>query len=243
MPTTPPPMIITLAAATPGHAAEQDAAPAERLLEHERARLRGDLARDLAHRRQQRQPAARVLDGLVGDAGRARVDQALRELGVRRQVQVGEQRVARLEQRDLDGLRLLDLDDHVGLGEHRGGVGQDLRALRGVLGVADRRALARARLDRRPRGRARPARARPAGVSATRYSSVLISVGTPTFMSVTSRVGPARGRAARARSRSGRARSPATGRSAPRRGGSGSAACDGDRRAPSPRAPTARCTR
>ena len=42
------------------HAAEQQPAAAERLLEHERARLGGDLARDLAHRRQQRQPAARV---------------------------------------------------------------------------------------------------------------------------------------------------------------------------------------
>ena len=84
-----------------GHAAEQDAAAAERLLEHERARLGGDLARHLAHRRQQRQPAARVLDRLVGDAGRAGLHQAARELGVGRQVQVREQRVARLEQRDL----------------------------------------------------------------------------------------------------------------------------------------------
>ena len=40
-----------------GHAAEQHAAPAERLLEHERAGLGGDLARHLAHRREQRQPA------------------------------------------------------------------------------------------------------------------------------------------------------------------------------------------
>ena len=52
-------MTMTLPAATPGHAAEQQAAAAERLLEHERAGLRGDLARDLAHRRQQRQPPAR----------------------------------------------------------------------------------------------------------------------------------------------------------------------------------------
>ena len=56
MPTTPPPMTITFAGRHAGHAAEQDPAAAERLLEHERARLRGDLARDLAHRRQQRQP-------------------------------------------------------------------------------------------------------------------------------------------------------------------------------------------
>ena len=55
----------------PGDAAEQDAPAAERLLEEEGAGLGGDLARDLAHRREQRQAALRVLDGLVGDAGRA----------------------------------------------------------------------------------------------------------------------------------------------------------------------------
>ena len=75
-PTTPPPITITLAGRDARHAAEQEPAAAERLLEHERARLRGDLARDLAHRRQQRQPAARVLDGLVGDARRAGLDEA-----------------------------------------------------------------------------------------------------------------------------------------------------------------------
>jgi hypothetical protein len=37
--------------------------------------------------------------------------------------------VARLEARDLDGLGLLDLDDQLGLAEHRVGVGQDLGAL------------------------------------------------------------------------------------------------------------------
>ena len=132
-PTTPPPMTMTLPAATPGHAAQQQPAAAERLLEHEGARLRGDLARHLAHRRQQRQPPAGVLDRLVGDARRARRDQAPRQLGVGRQVQVGEERVARLQPRDLLGLGLLDLDDQVGLAEDRVGVGQDLRALRDVV--------------------------------------------------------------------------------------------------------------
>ena len=73
MPTTPPPITITFAAAHAGHAAEQDAAAAQRLLEHERARLGRDLARDLAHRGEQRQPPVRVLDRLVGDAGGARL--------------------------------------------------------------------------------------------------------------------------------------------------------------------------
>jgi hypothetical protein len=38
----------------PAAATEQDAAAAYRLLEHKGARLRRDLGRDLAHRRQQR---------------------------------------------------------------------------------------------------------------------------------------------------------------------------------------------
>ena len=58
-PTAPPPITITFAAATPGHAAQQHAPAAERLLEDERARLGRDLAGDLAHRRQQRQAAGR----------------------------------------------------------------------------------------------------------------------------------------------------------------------------------------
>jgi hypothetical protein len=54
------------------HAAEQDAAPAEWLLEHEGAALGGELAGDLAHRCQQRQATEPVLDSFIGDAGRAR---------------------------------------------------------------------------------------------------------------------------------------------------------------------------
>ena len=49
IPTTPPPMIITLRGRHAGNAAEEDATTTERLLEHERASLGRDLARDLAH--------------------------------------------------------------------------------------------------------------------------------------------------------------------------------------------------
>ena len=59
MPTTPPPITMHVRRRHTGHAAEQDAAAAERLLEHERAGLRGDLAGHLRHRREQRQPAVR----------------------------------------------------------------------------------------------------------------------------------------------------------------------------------------
>ena len=45
-----------------------------------------------------------------------------------------------------DGLRLLDLQHQLRLGEHRLGVGHDARALRGELLVAHRAALARAGL-------------------------------------------------------------------------------------------------
>ena len=192
------------------HAAEQDPAAAERLLEHERARLGGDLARHLAHRRQQRQPPARVLDGLVGDAGRAGVHQPLRQLGVRRQVQVGEQRVARPRSRATSsGWGSLTLTIISASANTASASGRIARALGDVVVVARSPTPRRRRSGSRPRDRRRPARARPTGVSATRYSSVLISVGTPTFTR-----GPrfswscqrAPGRAGPARTRSGRAR-------------------------------------
>ena len=128
-------------------AAEQDAAAAEGLLEHEGSGLRRDLARDLGHRRQQRQAAVAVLDRLIGDAGRAGLGQPVGELDVGGEVQVGEEQVARLEHRDLDRLRLLDLDDHLGLSEHGRRVRQDRRALLDVGLVGDRRTQARALLN------------------------------------------------------------------------------------------------
>ena len=60
-------------------AAEEDAAAAEGLLEHERPRLGGDLSGHLGHGREQGQPAARVLDRLIGHAGRSRGRQRARE--------------------------------------------------------------------------------------------------------------------------------------------------------------------
>ena len=74
-----------------GHAAEQQAAAAERLLEEVRARLDGEPAGDLRHRREQRQRAARRLDRLVGDRGDARVDERARQRLVGGDVQVREE--------------------------------------------------------------------------------------------------------------------------------------------------------
>ena len=97
-------MTITLAAATPGTPPSSTPRPPLAAVEHERAGLRREPPRDLAHRRQQRQPALAVLDRLVGDAGRAGVDQALGQLRGGGEVQVGEQRLAGAQQRDLGGL-------------------------------------------------------------------------------------------------------------------------------------------
>ena len=91
IPTTPPTMITTVARADPGTPAQQDAAPADGFSSKNAPAWVAILPGDLAHRRQQRQPPARILDGLVGDADRAALLQRLRQIGIGRQVQVGEQ--------------------------------------------------------------------------------------------------------------------------------------------------------
>ena len=88
----------------------------------------------------------------------------------------------RAQQLDLRRLRLLHLQDHAP--PRRTPPPRPARSAR----PGPRRRRRRARCPRRrrtgpaPRGRARSARGRPPGVSATRYSSGLISVGTPTFI-------------------------------------------------------------
>ena len=77
-----------------GHAAQQHARAALLLLEAMGADLDRHAAGDLAHRRQQRQAAARIGDGLVGDAGRARAQQALGLLLVGGEMEIGEQDLA-----------------------------------------------------------------------------------------------------------------------------------------------------
>ena len=100
------------------HAAEQHAASALRDLETVRARLDRHAPRHFAHRRQQRQAAARIGDRLIGDADRAGIQQPVRLLRIGREMQIGEKRLARAQPLDLDRLRLLHLHDHVGGGEH-----------------------------------------------------------------------------------------------------------------------------
>ena len=161
-----------------GHAAEQQPAAAERLLEEVRARLRREPAGDLRHRREQRQRAARGLDRLVGDRGHARVDERPRQRLVGGDVEVGEERQPLAEPPVLGRDRLLHLEQQLARPPD----------------VVDRARCAR-RPARRRRRRTRcpprrPSRQRtswprlisssaPAGVSATRYSSDLISLATP----------------------------------------------------------------
>ena len=131
-----------------GHAAEEDAAAAVVLLEMSGAGLDGQLAGDLAHREEQRVSAARQLHRLEGDTADVGLEHALREIlriG-RGQMQIRVQDLARLEQRPLLRKRLLDLVDHVCLGEHVFDVGE-LGAGRLVLFVAEARTDTCAGLD------------------------------------------------------------------------------------------------
>ena len=114
--------------ANAGDAAHQHAAAAGRAAKRNGRGLDGQTAGDLAHRREQRKTAGRIGHGLIGDRGRAGRHQAAGLLRIGREVKIGEEDLVRLEPAILDGLRLLDLDDHLGLGEHGFCRGQDARA-------------------------------------------------------------------------------------------------------------------
>ena len=75
VPTTPPPSTTHLGRRHAGHAAEQHAAAALRDLQAMRAGLDGHASGHFAHRRQQRQTAARIRHRLIGDADGAGVRQ------------------------------------------------------------------------------------------------------------------------------------------------------------------------
>ena len=96
------------------HAAEQQALAAAVLLEQRHADLHREPPRHLAHRREHGERAVAVADRLVRDRDHARVEQALREVAIRGEVQIGEQRRAALEQRHLVGERVLHLHDQLG---------------------------------------------------------------------------------------------------------------------------------
>ena len=130
-----------------GHAAEQHAAAAIGLLQRGRAGLDRQAAGDFRHRREQRQAAAVVGHGLVGDGGDAGGEQALGLLRIGREMQVGVEDLVVAQLHPFAGLRLLDLDDHVGAGEDVFGGLDDLRAGGAVGVVVGADAGAGARLD------------------------------------------------------------------------------------------------
>jgi hypothetical protein len=130
-----------------GHAAQQQAHAAVVLEQGLGGAEHRDAAGHFRHRGQQRQAAARVGDGLVGDGRAARGQQSLGLGRIRRQVEIGEQDVAGRQALPLDLLRFLDLDDQLGAGEHRVGVGRDGRAGLDVEVVAIAGPQARAGLD------------------------------------------------------------------------------------------------
>ena len=148
MPTTPPPMIITVAAATPGTPPSRMPRPPSGFSSMKAPACVAILpAISLIGASSGSRPS-RVLDGLVGDAGRARLAQARGQLGVGREVQVGEQRLARAAAAPTSsGCGSFTFRTISASREHRLGVGHDARALGLVVVVGDRAALAGAGLD------------------------------------------------------------------------------------------------
>ncbi len=113
-----------LAGGNARHATKQHATAAIGLLQGRRRGLDGEAAGNLAHGRKQRQMAVRVGDRLIGDGGHARGHQTARLGRIGGKVKIGEEDLSGAELRPFLRLRLLDLDDHVGLGEDPlGGLG------------------------------------------------------------------------------------------------------------------------
>ena len=110
-----------------GHAAQEDAGAALHLLQIVGADLHAHPAGDLAHRREERQPAVAVGDGLVGDGDAARLHQRLGLVAVGGEVEVGEQDLVVAQRPAFLRLRLLHLHDHLGGGEDLLRRGHDAR--------------------------------------------------------------------------------------------------------------------
>ena len=125
VPETPPPMITTFAGARPARRRAECRA-ALLLLQAMGADLHRHAPGDLAHRRQERQTAALVGDGLVSDRDRARAQQPPSQLSIGGEMQIGKQDLVLAQQQNLIRLRLLHLDDHLGSPEQFGDAGHDL---------------------------------------------------------------------------------------------------------------------
>ena len=95
----------------------------------------GHATSNLRHWLEQRQTATSSRYGLVRNAGCAGLDEILRLLWIRREVQVGVEQMVRLEHGAFNGLRLFHLHDHLSRFEHSRSRRQDGRACIGVIGV------------------------------------------------------------------------------------------------------------
>ena len=112
-------MMTTFAGSTPGTPPSSIPFAAVDPFEGVGGGLDREPAGHLGHRRQERQPAGRRGDRLVGDAHRAALDEVRGLPRVRREVEIGEKDLTCVEHRALLGLGLLDLDDHLRPREHR----------------------------------------------------------------------------------------------------------------------------
>ncbi len=132
-------------------AAEQHAAPAGRPFEVLRALLRREAARDLAAGHEQGADAcavgARRGQRFVGDRGDPAAERRLGEGLVGGEVERAEHDLARAHAAELFGLRLFDLDDHLGVVPDLVGGVDDRRARGGVVVVGQVRPDACAGLD------------------------------------------------------------------------------------------------
>ena len=133
-----------------GHPAQQNAAPALRLLQAMGAGLHRHAARDLAHRRQQRQAAAGVGHRLIGDGDGAGLQKQLRLFGIGGEVKVGEQDLAPAQHRAFLRLGFLHLHHHIRTGEDGCGVRRDLRPGGFVLPILQPDGGAGSRLHKHP---------------------------------------------------------------------------------------------
>ncbi len=97
---------------------QQNAAAAMGLFQAAGTGLNGHTAGNLRHGRQQRQTAGRVRHGFIGDAGCPGCKQVPGLGRIRRQMQIGKQRLPWTQALPLLGLRLLDLDDQVAVTEN-----------------------------------------------------------------------------------------------------------------------------
>ncbi len=128
-------------------ATEQHAAAARLLLEESSGHVRGHPAGDLAHRREEREAAVDELDRLVGDRLDLPTDQLIRERGVRREVEIGEEDLPFPHRGVLRRDRFLDLQDHVGAAPDVLGGRHELRSRPLVALLGEARAERRSFLD------------------------------------------------------------------------------------------------